>query len=66
MGQNFHGGVVVTIRDWFDGGRQGPIPWPGGAIFEEWATREGLSNVDGFVGFRMTMKLTEGAPVRHD
>lgn len=57
MGENFHGGVVATIRKWIDDGKPGPIPWPGGAIFEEWATKEGLANVDGFVGLRVTMQI---------
>jgi hypothetical protein len=62
MGGDFHGGVVVTVREWIDGGMKGPIPWPGGAIFEEWASKAGYANVDGSVGFRFTMQLErEGA-----
>ncbi len=57
MGENFHGGVVSTIRDWLDNDKVGPIPWPGGAIFERWAAREGLANVDGYVGLRVTMEI---------
>jgi hypothetical protein len=57
MGEDFHGGVVATIRTWIDEGMQGPIPWPGGAIFEAWAEGSGYANVGGSVGFRLIMKM---------
>lgn len=61
MGQDYNAGVVMTVRDWIDGGMRGPIPWPGGAFFDGWAARQGLSNVDGFVGLKITMQIVEPA-----
>ena len=61
MGQNYNAHAVVAIRDWLDRGMSGPIPWPGGAFFDEWAAEEGLANVDGFVGLRFTMELANVA-----
>ena len=57
IGQNWDVRAVITIRDWIDGGMDGPVPWPGGAFFEEWAAEQGLSNIDGHCGYRLTMQL---------
>ncbi len=57
----FDGNVVVTINDWIDKGRQGPIPWPGGAFFEDWAEKNGLSQVGPYIGFKFTATLKEVA-----
>jgi hypothetical protein len=57
LGKCYHAGAMIAIRDWIDGGMDGPVPWPGGAFFEEWAEKQGFSNVDGFVGFRVTVQL---------
>jgi hypothetical protein len=60
MGNGWHGNVAYTVLEWIDEGMAEPLPWPGGAAFEKWAAERGWSNVDGCVGFRLTMKL-EGA-----
>jgi len=57
LGQNYDARALITVRDWIDSGMNGPIPWPGGLFFAEWATERGLSNVDGYVGMRLTAKL---------
>ncbi len=53
----FDSRVVMTVNQWIDDGMKGPIPWPGGAFFDDWAARNGLSKVDGNVGFRFEVQL---------
>lgn len=59
MGHRYSAHVVICVRNWIDDGMNGPVPWPGGAFFEEWAAEQGLSNVDGFCGYRLTMQLEQ-------
>ena len=54
---SFDGGVVVILKDWIDSGMKGPIPFPQSPFFEEWATENGLSNIEGFVGFLIKMEM---------
>jgi hypothetical protein len=49
--------ITMTVQEWIDAGMSGPIPWPGGAFFEEWAEEQGWTNIDGFIGIRVTAKL---------
>ena len=60
LGEGYHAGVTLTIKAWIDAGMDQPIPWPQSVFFDSWARTKGLSNVDGCVGYRMTMKM----PVR--
>lgn len=55
----FSGDVVYTVNKWIDDGMKGPVPWPDSPFFAEWAEKNGLSNVDGYIGYRMTVQLTE-------
>jgi hypothetical protein len=57
FGQGFHGGVMATMCEWMDAGMDGPVPWPESVFFDTWAKGQGMSKVDGFVGYRMTAKL---------
>lgn len=50
--------AAIAIRKWADSDRSRPIPWINCPFFEEWATRQGLSNVDGHVGYRFTVTLS--------
>jgi hypothetical protein len=60
LGNDYDARVLVTIRAWIDaGGADHPIPWPAGGFFEHWARGNGISNVDGFVGYRMTGTLVD-------
>lgn len=63
FGQGFHGGVMLTMTKWMDDGMDGPVPWPESVFFDTWAAAHGMSNVGGFVGFRLTLKLE---PVKPD
>ena len=58
---NWHAGAIITVRDWIDSGMTGPVPWPGGAIFEAWAEKQGWSNQGGFIGYTMTVQLNRSA-----
>lgn len=64
LGEGFHAGVMETIKPWLDGDMKGPVPWPDSAFFDTWAAKEGLSNCDGFVGYRLTATLTLTPPAR--
>jgi hypothetical protein len=55
------GDAVATVNQWIDGGMQGPIPFPQSPFFAEWATKNGLSNIDGFVGFILKGDLVDSA-----
>ncbi len=57
--KNWDARAVRVIRDWIDSGMSEPLPWPGGAFFEEWAEKQGYSNVDGCVGLRITAQLVQ-------
>jgi len=57
LGKNWNASAVLTIRDWIDGGMVESIPWPGDAFFEEWAATQHMENIDGFIGYRITMKM---------
>lgn len=57
-GRNYDARVTHTVHKWIDDGMQGPIPYPGGAFFDDWARENGLSNVNGFVGVVLTAELT--------
>lgn len=51
------GSVAVAITDWIDAGDAGkPIPWIDSPFFEQWAADNGISNVDGAVGYRAMMR----------
>lgn len=60
LSESGHGGGMYEVRRWFNSGTEKPIPWPGGALFEAWATEMGIVNRDGAMAFRAA--LTEGAP----
>jgi hypothetical protein len=52
--------VVIIVNDWIDSGMKGPIPWPSGnPFFDRWAKENGFDNCEGFVGFKLQMKLGE-------
>ena len=51
LGNDYNGEVMITIRHWIDRGMEGPVPWPGGALFDVWAATSGLFNSAGFVKF---------------
>jgi hypothetical protein len=57
LGHGYHGGVMAVISRWLDGGMDGPILWPDSPFFASWATDQGMSNVDGAVGYRLKFKL---------
>lgn len=57
FGQGFHAGVMLTMAKWMDAGMDGPIPWPESVFFDTWAAAQGMSNVDGFVGYRLTARM---------
>jgi hypothetical protein len=59
FGEGFHAGVMLTMTKWTDDGMDGPIPWPESVFFDTWAESQGMSNVDGFVGYRMTARMTQ-------
>ncbi|SDF84513.1 hypothetical protein [Thalassobaculum litoreum] len=55
----FDGRVSIDLRKWWNAGGTTPIPWPDNAFFEAWAKENGLSNVDGDVGYRFTVDLSD-------
>jgi hypothetical protein len=55
----FDANVVSTINAWLDDGRKGPIPWPNGSCFAQWAESNGLSKVGQYVGFRFDVEAVE-------
>lgn len=57
--ESFDGGVVVILKDWIDRGMKGPIPFPESPFFAEWASNNGLTNIDGSVGFMLRGELGE-------
>ena len=57
IGEGFHGGVMATIKPWLDGDMKEPVPYPESVFFDTWAKRQGLSNIDGHVGYRLTMQM---------
>ena len=59
--EGWNGGVVADVVAWIDAGMAGPVPWPRSPFFTEWAKEQGWENVDGFVGFRFTVKLNNSA-----
>ena len=64
FGNSFHGGVMHTMTKWMDAGMDGPVPWPESVFFDTWATAQGMSNVDGFVGYRLTVNLVRPDALR--
>lgn len=54
MDIGFHEGVMFTVREWIDAGMEGPVPWPESVFFDTWAKSQGMSKVDGAVGYRLT------------
>jgi len=58
FGEGFHGGVMATMTKWMDSGMSDPVPWPESVFFDTWAEKQGMSNVDGCVGYRLTMKVS--------
>jgi len=58
----FDSSVVMVINKWFDDGMQGPVPWPDGPFFAEWAGKHGYSNIGGFVGFRFEVSTPPTEP----
>jgi hypothetical protein len=54
----YSGITVKTINDWIDGKMEGPVPWPNDPFFEEWAQKNGFSEVDGYIGFRLHANLS--------
>ena len=56
---SFNLGVVSVVRDWMDGGMKGPIPFPSSPFFADWASKNGLSNIDGSVGFLLKGELVK-------
>ena len=59
LGNGMHGGVMNTVRAWIDEGMTEPLPWPESPFFDDWAAKQGWSNVDGCVGFRLKMELVQ-------
>jgi len=59
--EGFDALVVVTINDWFDAGRNGPIPWPDSPFFAQWADRVGFSKVGEYIGFKFDAEVAERA-----
>jgi hypothetical protein len=57
FGRFYHPVVTNIMRDWLEGSMDGPVPWPESQFFEAWAKTQGMSNVDGFVGYRFSAKL---------
>ena len=57
FGDGYHAGVMLTMREWMDSGMDSPVPWPESAFFDTWAAAQGLSNVDGFVGYRLIVAV---------
>ncbi len=47
LSESGHGGGMFEVRRWFSAGATGPIPWPGGALFEAWAEENGIGERDG-------------------
>ena len=64
FGNGFHAGVMMTMTRWMDAGMDGPVPWPESVFFDTWATAQGMSNVDGFVGYRLTVNLVRPDALR--
>jgi hypothetical protein len=60
MDISFHGGVMFTVREWIDAGMEGPVPWPESVFFDTWAKSQGMSKVDGAVGYRLTATMLPG------
>jgi hypothetical protein len=56
LGRGFHAGVMATIKPWLEGNMQGPVPYPRSVFFDEWAASEGMSNVNGHVGYLLVAK----------
>jgi len=59
FGNGFHAGVMHAMTKWMDAGMDGPVPWPESVFFDTWAAAQGMSNVDGFVGYRLTAKMVK-------
>ncbi len=51
--------VVISIREWFDGGMKGPVPWPDSPFFAEWAEVNGFQKIGEYVGFRFDVALVQ-------
>lgn len=54
--EGYSADVVMTVNKWIDGGMNGPIPYPASPFFDQWARKNGYSNVDGYVGFVLLAK----------
>lgn len=59
MDLDFHADIMADIREWIDRGMNEPIPWPNSAFFELWAKGQGMSNINGSVGYRVTAKMID-------
>jgi hypothetical protein len=59
FGHGYHAGVMHSMTQWMDAGMEGPVPWPESVFFDTWAASQGLTNIDGHVGYRLTMKLEQ-------
>jgi hypothetical protein len=35
-----------------------PIPWPDCPFFEDWAHKNGVENINGFMGYRMIAEIS--------
>ena len=57
FGNGFHATVCDVMTKWMDAGMDGPIPWPDSPFFAAWADDHGISNVDGYIGYRLTATL---------
>lgn len=57
FGDGFHAGVCAVMTKWMDDGMDGPVPWPESVFFDTWAANKGMSNIDGFVAYRLTMRM---------
>lgn len=56
--------VSYELGKWIDSGMQEPVPFFDSAFFNDWAIENGLSNINGKLGYRLTATLT--TPERGD
>ena len=59
IGEGFHGGVMATIKPWLSSDMKGPVPYPESVFFDTLANRQGLSNINGYVGYLLTAKMIQ-------
>ena len=57
ISNGYHAGVMLIMHEWMDSGMDSPVPWPESAFFDTWAAAQGMSNVDGFVGYRLIVAV---------